>query len=249
MTPFAVRACLVAVLGAALASCDRHVWLGDGTAQSQPAGADASFCDDAGCCLQTDPLSVGDPRNDAYDCLLLELTARYGEPDPMIFKAQIAEASGFDPDAIGPETPCGVPAGWTAAESAPFGLMQVTVACNDLPMGRLADGHPNLTRDPAAALWSGSIFNPRVNIETALQILADHRRVFDTVYPSCTQDQKTLMILGAYFAGATAIGGCDPALFDQPAQDYVTAVLAYDEQFVALSGWQHRYSPAVAGDQ
>src|SRR5262245_49467645 len=66
---------------------------------------------------------------DSFDCQILDATAKYGEPDAMIFKAIIYVESRFDAQAIAcPNLPCGTPDGWTEAESYCYGLMQIVPA-------------------------------------------------------------------------------------------------------------------------
>jgi hypothetical protein len=178
---------------------------------SSSGGADASGVDapvitDAGTC-SSDPLKTGLTAQqtgvsvDAFDCAILEWTAKYAEPDPMIFKAIIYVESRFDDTSVAcPNLPCGTPSGWTAAESGCYGLMQVVPACGDDPddAGLLASGHPNLTTDPTASGWATSIFNPEVNIEIGISGVAGNRAQEEKKFAGCTVDQYTLMAVGDY---------------------------------------------------
>jgi hypothetical protein len=155
----------------------------------------------------TDPLRTGltavqtGVSVDAFDCPILQWAAFYKEPDPMIFKAIIYVESRFDDTSVAcPNLPCGTPKGWTAAESGCYGLMQVVPACADDPngVGLLANGHPNLTTDPSASAWAGSIFNPNINIECGIAGVASNRAQVTKQFPGCTVDQYTMMAVGNY---------------------------------------------------
>jgi hypothetical protein len=141
---------------------------------------------------------------DAFDCQVLQWTAKYNEPDAMIFKAIMYVESRFDDTEVAcTNDPCGIPSGWTAAESGCFGLMQVVPACGPTPNtsnnpGLLPNGHPNLTTDPTAAGWAGSIFNPENNIEIGIAGVAANRVQEKMKFSGCTEDQYTLMAIGDY---------------------------------------------------
>ena len=126
---------------------------------------------DGGSCA-TDPLKTGNAKHDAYDCVLLTLAKMYGDPDPMMAKAQIQTESGFNVLATSPDSPCGDPAGWTDAESKSFGLIQVTPACGEENGALLADGQPNLDMDMSSAQWATSAYNPTVNLDAGVQSIA-----------------------------------------------------------------------------
>jgi hypothetical protein len=168
-------------------------------------GADGGFTTDGSC--DPDPLKTGlvTEQNglsvDLYDCPILYWTAYYKEPDPMIFKAIIYVESRFEDTAVAcPNLPCGVPSGWTDAESGCYGLMQVVPACHDDPddAGLLASGQPNLTADGGSPLWSTSIFNPNINIEIGISGVAGNRAQVEKMFPGCTTNQYTLMAVGDY---------------------------------------------------
>ena len=184
-----------------------------------------------------DPLHTGitDQANtDSYDCLLLHFTQKYSEPDAMIFKAIIYVESRFQVDAAGcPNLPCGIPPGWSAAESECFGLMQIVPACNPRPgdLGLLSSGHPNLTTSEAQPLWSTSIFNPAINIERGIAGIADNRRQVVAQFPGCTEEQYTLMAIGNYNSyGSTT--SCTTY-----STSYDDVVLARYDTYCAASGW------------
>ena len=123
-------------------------------------GPDAGARDAAASCVSSDPLKTGNAGRDAFDCTLIDLAAKYQHPDPMMLKAQVNQESDFDEFAVSMDSPCGIKAGWTDAESKSFGLIQTTPACGEAKVALLADGHPNLTKDTASALWQNSVFNP-----------------------------------------------------------------------------------------
>jgi hypothetical protein len=182
-----------------------------GDSSSSSGGTDAAPAGEASASLDgscaSDPLHTGltamqtGVSVDAFDCQILEWAARYGEPDPMVFKAIIYVESRFDDTSVAcPNDPCGTPAGWTAAESGCYGLMQVVPACHDDPgdAGLMANGQPNLTTDPTASGWAQSIFNPDVNIEIGISGVAGNRAQVEQSFPGCTVDQYTMMAVGNY---------------------------------------------------
>jgi hypothetical protein len=171
---------------------------------------------------------------DAFDCPILEWAAKYGEPDPMIFKAIIYVESRFDDTSVAcTNDPCGTPKGWTTAESGCYGLMQVVPACGDDPgdAGLLANGQPNLTTDMAASGWAGSIFNPEINIEIGISGIAGNRAQVEKQFPGCTADQYTLMAVGNYNDyGSTKSCTVYNTAYDDP------VVTAY-KQYAAAAGY------------
>jgi hypothetical protein len=176
---------------------------------------------------------------DAFDCDIVTWAAHYDEPDPMIFKAIIYGESRFDDTAVAcANDPCGVPSGWTAAESGCYGLMQVVPACMDDPggAGLLASGHPNLTTDPTAAGWSNSIFNPSVNIEVGISGVAGNRAQVEKQFPGCTADQYTMMAIGNY-ADYGSTTSCT-----QWNTGYTTQLLVTYHQYATAAGYPaHAY--------
>ena len=201
---------------------------------------------DAGAC-GTDPLHTGltamqtGVSVDAFDCPILEWSAKYGEPDPMVFKAIIYVESRFDDTSVAcPNDPCGTPTGWTTAESGCYGLMQVVPACHDDPgdAGLLANGQPNLTTDPTSSGWATSIFNPEVNIEIGISGVAGNRAQVEKQFPGCTQDQYTMMAVGNYNSyGSTTSCTQYNSAYDGP------VITAYN-QYAAAAGYAaHTYSP------
>jgi hypothetical protein len=233
------RSAKTALLTLALLSCG--CGNGGGTGSDAALGGDAASL---GSC-DPDPLRTGltavqtGVSVDAFDCQILEWAAKYGEPDPMIFKAIIYVESRFDTTAVAcPNRPCGTPSGWTAAESGCYGLMQVVPACGGLPhdAGLLANGHPNLSADTASSGWAGSIFNPDVNIEIGVAGVAGNRAQVEQQFPGCTVDQYTMMAIGNYNSyGSTK--SC--TVYNT---DYDNTVLAAYREYATAAGYAaHAY--------
>ncbi len=174
---------------------------------------------------------------DRYDCRVLRFTEKYAEPDAMIFKAIVRVESGFHHDAVGcPNLPCGIPWGWSEPECHCFGLMQVVPACGgtSVDLGRLSNGHPNLTSEPSVPGWASSIFNPEINIELGIRAVSRNRQRMEEQFEGCSEEQYTLMAIGEYNSYQTT-QSCTEINFD-----YVDHVLeAYDE-YAAASGWPAR---------
>jgi hypothetical protein len=223
----------------------------DGGADSSAAGAghdaaptptppDARASDSgAACSPSADPLKTGNTRNDAYDCTILDVSARYGHPDPMMVKAQIEQESSFQIFSISPDSPCGTHAGWTDAESKSFGLIQVTPACGEATAALLPNGHPNLTMDMQSATWATSVFNPALNLGEGAKSIAGSLKQLRAKFPGCTDAQYVLMSAGAFNSGDNAVTGC--GTFNTRAQNYVNAVLGHYGTFAKAAGWPNPY--------
>src|SRR2546423_13468404 len=97
---------------------------GGSTDVAVPTDAVDAIDETAPACL--DPLRTGQRDQDLFDCDILGATADAVEPDPMIFKAEIALESNFAVFATSPDSPCGVKIDWSSSESKSFGLMQLT---------------------------------------------------------------------------------------------------------------------------
>lgn len=196
-------------------------------------GITVETCDD-------DPLKTGlvaqqtGVSADVADCSILKWTAHYAEPDPMLVKAMIYGESRFDYAAVGcPNLPCGIPSGWTEAESHCFGMMQVVPACGPIAgnVGLLPNGHPNLTTDPSAPGFEGSIFNPDVNIQIGVAGFAGNRAEVKALFPGCTEDQYTLMALGN-LASHGSTKGCT-----EYKQDYIDYIMPAYQEYSAAAGY------------
>lgn len=212
---------------------------GAGGATGGSAGAGGATGGSSGSSCDPNPLrtGLGDPADiDTYDCLILDFTSKYAEPDAMIFKAIIRIESHFVYDAVGCTAPCGTPDGWTAEEVRCLGLMQIVAACNPDPgdLGLLPNGHPNMTTDPSSPDWTGSIFNPVVNIERGIAGIAGNRAQVMQEFPGCTEEQYTLMAIGNYnHYGSTK--SCT-----EYNTEYDDVVLEFYRQYADAAGWSQR---------
>jgi hypothetical protein len=204
-----------------------------------PPPPDARAAEAGACSAASDPLKTNSTRTDAYDCTILDLSARYGHPDPMMVKAQIEQESSFDVFSISPDSPCGTHAGWTDAESKSFGLIQVTPACGEASAALLPDGHPNLTMDMTSSMWATSVFNPVVNLSEGVKSIVGSLKALRAKYAGCTDAQYVLMSAGAFNSGDNAVTGC--AMFNARAQNYVNAVLSHYGPFAKAAGWPNPY--------
>lgn len=207
-------------------------------------GGGASTPPDAGTC-SPDPLLTKLPplfngnSVDMYDCPILEFTAKYNEPDAMIFKAIIYVESRFQYDAVGctSNTGCCPQSGWTGEECDCLGPMQTGPTCGGTSaLGLLPDGHVDLETNPGASDFANSVFNPEVNIELGISGIAGNRAQVKLEFPGCTEDQYTLMAVGNYNNyGSTK--SC--TVFNTTYDD---AVLAAYKTYSAASGWPaHAY--------
>jgi hypothetical protein len=191
---------LVVMLGASLlvpAGCST----GNGT-----TGDGGGPPPDAGTC-DPDPLKTGLPplfngnSVDMDDCPILAFTAKYNEPDAMIFKAIIYVESRFQFDAVGctGNSGCCPQSNWTDQECACLGSMQTGPSCGGTSnLGLLPNGHPDLVTDPNSPDWANSCFNPAVNVELGIAGIAGNRAQVKKQFPGCTEDQYTMMAIGNF---------------------------------------------------
>ncbi len=204
----------------------------------------SSTLPDAGTC-DPDPLKTNLPplfnglSVDIDDCPVLTFTAKYSEPDAMIFKAIIYVESRFQYDAVGCTSngPCCPQSGWTAAECACLGSMQTGPECGSSSnLGLLPNGHPDLDTDPNSPDWANSCFNPWVNIELGIAGIAGNRAQVKQQFPGCTEEQYTLMAIGNYNSyGSTKSCTVYNTTYDD-------AVLAAYRNYSTASGWPaHAY--------
>ena len=138
---------------------------------------------------------------DMYDCDILEFTAKYNEPDAMVFKAIIYVESRFQFDSVGctGNSGCCPQSNWTNAECACLGVMQTGPTCGGTStLGLLSNGHPDLSTDKTSSDWASSCFNPHVNIELGIAGIAGNRAQVKKQFPGCTEDQYTMMAIGNY---------------------------------------------------
>jgi len=194
---------------------------------------------DAGTCTP-DPLRTNLPplfngnSVDMYDCPILTFTAKYDEPDAMVFKAIIYVESRFQYDAVGctSNTACCPQSGWTGEECDCLGAMQTGPACGSSSMlGLLPNGHPDLETNQAASDWASSCFNPQVNIELGIAGIAGNRAQVMKEFPGCTVDQYTMMAVGNFNDyGSTKSCTVYNTTYDN-------SVIAAYKQYSAASGW------------
>jgi hypothetical protein len=235
------------ILGVALEAC-LLLSTGCNGVPAGTAGSDASPVGDAstapGPCdpdpLRTNLTTVQNGLSvDIDDCPILEFTAKYHEPDAMIFKAIIYVESRFQYDAIGctGNTGCCPQSGWTGNECACLGAMQTGPACGgSSTLGLLPDGHPDLDTDPGSPDWANSCFNPAVNIELGIAGIAGNRMQVEQQFPGCTEDQYTLMAIGNFNSYGSTKSCTDYNM------TYDSAVLDAYNQYAAASGWPaHAY--------
>jgi hypothetical protein len=214
--------------------------IGGGGGSSSGGGSSGGSSGGGGnCAAGSDPLATGNAQQDAYDCLLLSLAQTYGDPDPMMAKAQIQTESGFDVLATSPDSPCGDPSGWTDAESKSFGLIQVTPACGEENGALLPNGRPNLETNASSPLWATSVYNPNVDLGAGVQSIVGALTDLKNAYPGCTAAEYMEMSAGAFNSGESAVSGC--AVFNSRAQGYVSSVLSNYKQFAQRAGWPDPY--------
>jgi hypothetical protein len=186
-----------------------------------------------------DPLKTNNAKVDAYDCAILAVAKKWSLPDPMIVKAQIQQESSFQIFATSGDSPCGTMQGWTDAESKSFGLIQTTPACGESKSALLPNGHPNLNKDMASALWATSVFNPTVNLDEGVKTDADNRKELKAKYKTCTESQYTMMAAAAFNSGTSAVLGCTS--YNARAQMYVTYITGHYHGFAKAAGWPDPY--------
>jgi hypothetical protein len=229
---------LVAVLGAGVLIATGCGGGGDAGTDGGATPPDVRTCD-------PDPLKTSLPALfngnsvDMYDCPILDFTAKYDEPDAMIFKAIVYVESRFQFDAVGctGNSGCCPERHWTGNECACLGAMQSGPACDgSSPLGLLADGHVDLATDQSSADWANSVFNPEVNIELGIAGIAGNRAQAKQQFPGCTEEQYTLMAIGNFNSyGSTK--SCT-----EYNTTYDDAVLDAYQQYSAASGWPaHAY--------
>jgi len=170
---------------------------------------------------------------DLDDCPILEFTAKYNEPDAMIFKGIIKVESNYEYDAVGcTGNPGGCCPGWTAPECACLGLMQTGPGCDSATgLGLLPNGHVNMETNPSTENWANSVFNPRINIELGISGVARNRVRMKDDFPGCTEDQYTMMAIGEY-NNYQSTQSCTVFNFD-----YDTAVVEAYNEYSTAAGW------------
>src|SRR5438270_13432063 len=96
----AIRMFSSILLVAAVSGCEF------GSAPPVNSCSEVPQCDTTG--TNPDPLHTCSASWDAHDCVILAEAQKANEPDPMIFKAQVALESNFNLFAISPDSPCGL---------------------------------------------------------------------------------------------------------------------------------------------
>ena len=228
---------LAAALGASLfipTGCSN----GGGVTPYDGGPPDAGTCDPDPLKTNLAPLFNGNSV-DKYDCQILEFTAKYSEPDAMIFKAIVYVESRFQYDAVGctGNSGCCPQLNWSDTECACLGAMQTGPECGGTStLGLLPNGHVDLETDPNASDFAGSVFNPDVNIELGIAGIAGNRAQEKKKFPGCTEDQYTMMAIGDFNSyGSTK--GC--TVYNTT---YDNAVLDAYNKYSAASGWAaHSY--------
>ncbi len=199
----------------------------------------------------SDPLRTGliieqtGVNADAYDCEILKYSTQFSEPDSMIFKAIIYVESRFDYTAVGcanfcSSSDCGQPAGWSQQECGCCGLMQSIGPSCSYDQGKftmLPNGHPDMETDPSASDWAGSVFNPDNNIKAGIQTVSENRTRMKQQFPSCTEQQYTLMSIGEFNSYGSA-KSC--TVYNT---DYTTAVLEAYHKYAAAAGYTEQAYP------
>jgi hypothetical protein len=116
--------------------------------------------------------------------------------------------------------------------------MQIVPACKGpitAPL-LLPNGHPDLEKDPSAAAFGASVFNPDMNIRVGIAGIADNRAQVVKQFPGCTTDQYTMMAVGNYNSyGSTK--SC--TVYNKTYDDLV--LQAYKEYATAASYPAHAY--------
>jgi hypothetical protein len=216
-----------------------------GAAGTGGAPASGGSAGTAGGSCEPDPLKTNLPvlwngnSVDMYDCPILKHTAKYNEPDAMIFKAIVYVESRFQFDAVGctGNTGCCPQWGWSGSECGCLGCMQSGPSCGGTStLGLLPDNHVDLETDPNSPNWANSVFNPDVAIELGIAGIAYNRAQAKTQFPDCTEEQYTMMAIGNFNSyGSTK--SCTEYNFE-----YDNAVLDAYKEYSTASGWQaHSY--------
>lgn len=178
---------------------------------------------------------TGNPMYDQFDSYIKSSSRNYGISDQMLVKAMISQESYFDPRALSPDSPCGVPAGWTDAQSRSFGLMQFTPACAEPQAGM-----PNLTTDSNSPYWSSSWFNPQYNIDRSVQALSRELSYVKSNFYGCSEEQYALMAVATYNSGPGAVYGCGS--WNERADTHINYVLSQYQAYAEMAGMPYPYA-------
>jgi hypothetical protein len=88
----------------------------------------------------------------------------------------------------------------------------------------------------SSMLWSGSIFNPDVNIEIGISGVAGNRAQVEKQFPGCTADQYTMMAVGNY----NSYGSTKSCTVYNTAYDDLV-IMAYQQYATAAGYAAHKY--------
>ena len=181
----------------------------------------------------SDGIATSNASYDRYDSNIVTYSQQYSFPDAMMVKSVIMQESAFVSNAVSPDKPCGTPVGWTSYQSHSFGLMQLTPACVQPSTA------PNLTQNTHSSKWATSWFNPDYNVRQGVGILSSALVDMKAKFSGCSPNQYTLMAIGAYNSGESAISGC--GLWNDRAGTYITAVLGHYQIFASMAGIAYPY--------
>ncbi len=184
-------------------------------------------------------ITTGIAKYDQFDTLIIDAVNKYGFPDALVIKAVEEDESFFDPFSVSTDTPCGIPSGWTSAQSRSYGLLQITPTCDYqvfLNKGLLlSTGKPNLITYTTSPLWATSVFNPTLNIDFAVDDIKSEYDALKLHFPGCTEKQYIRMTLSSYNSGADSVLGC--GLYNARGTNYVNLVVdIYNNELGPLVG-------------
>lgn len=178
-------------------------------------------------------LATGVAAYDKYDLPIKAASEYYGHPLAELLKSQAWWESDevFNPFSTSLDTPCGIPAGWTSAESRSFGLFQITPACGEgVPDMMKLNDRPNLSQSRSNANYTNSVYNESLNIYLSVRSITEGFYHFKTLWPTCP-DSVLAKHAAAGWVGnwedMPACGNFGP----QYMQDYLTNVIGFYETY------------------
>lgn len=191
--------------------------------------------------IPTSTISIhtGVTAQDKYDDLITKYCTLYGFAEPMWVKAQIHNESFFDTFSISSDSPCGIPTGWTDAESKSFGLQQTTPACTRNPQFLLSNGHPDLAKSSTDPNWSKSVFNPDHHLDVGIKELQGVYSSLKTKYPTCSVNNLLKMTMGVWNSGYESVTGC--GIWSARADNYINLILGKYTELCNVSGYPNRF--------
>jgi hypothetical protein len=167
-----------------------------------------------------DTISLKDPcrwwcNANAYDSYILNYSALFGVPDPMLIKSQIALESAFNPNVTSTirNGACG---------GVDYGLMQINPSCNNVDRSKL--------------------FDPQYNLYWGIKFWAnDYLHMKQKWGSSCSTSQLLTGTLELYNGGASFVGskcGSFPM-----GQNYTSLVGKYYYPFAQNAGYTVQMQP------